>query len=106
MPIHPIQLGLTREGELIIDWEDGQRRRYSVGELRTHCPCAGCQGHGVGTPAAPPPVEPGLTIRQMDPVGNYAYRILFSDGHETGIYTLELLRRLGVAERSSPGMAE
>jgi DUF971 family protein len=31
----------------------------------------------------------------MDPVGNYAYRILFSDGHETGIFTLDLLRRLG-----------
>jgi len=31
----------------------------------------------------------------MDPVGNYAYRILFSDGHDTGIFTLELLRELG-----------
>jgi len=38
----------------------------------------------------------------MDPVGNYAYRILFSDGHETGIYPLELLRGLGIAE---PGPA-
>jgi DUF971 family protein len=31
----------------------------------------------------------------MDPVGSYAYRILFSDGHDTGIFTLDLLRALG-----------
>jgi DUF971 family protein len=31
----------------------------------------------------------------MTPVGNYAYKILFSDGHDTGIYTLDLLRELG-----------
>jgi len=42
-----------------------------------------------------PPAEPEITIRHMDPVGNYAYRILFSDGHDTGIFTLELLRELG-----------
>jgi DUF971 family protein len=36
-----------------------------------------------------------LRIAAMQPVGNYAYSIDFSDGHDTGIYTLELLRRLG-----------
>jgi DUF971 family protein len=36
-----------------------------------------------------------LTISKMEPVGNYAYSIEFSDGHGTGIYTLELLRQLG-----------
>ena len=36
-----------------------------------------------------------LTISKMEPVGNYAYSIEFSDGHGTGIYTLELLRGLG-----------
>ena len=36
-----------------------------------------------------------LTIAKMEPVGNYAYSIEFSDGHNTGIYTLELLRQLG-----------
>jgi DUF971 family protein len=45
----------------------------------------------VGAPAAAEPV----TIRQMTPVGNYAYSIHFSDGHSTGIYTLDLLRSLG-----------
>jgi DUF971 family protein len=36
-----------------------------------------------------------LSIQGMEPVGNYAYSIAFSDGHDTGIYTLELLRTLG-----------
>jgi DUF971 family protein len=36
-----------------------------------------------------------LTIRDMQPVGSYAYAIAFSDGHSTGIYTLEHLRQLG-----------
>jgi DUF971 family protein len=36
-----------------------------------------------------------LTVLGMTPVGNYAYSIAFSDGHDTGIYTLEFLRSLG-----------
>ena len=36
-----------------------------------------------------------LKIIAMKPVGNYAYSIAFSDGHDTGIYTLELLQELG-----------
>ncbi len=47
-------------------------------------------------------VDPGLAIRQVEPVGNYAYRSLFSDGHETGIYMLELLRKLGKVDNDSP----
>ena len=39
--------------------------------------------------------EPGCCATGMYPVGNYAYQIDFSDGHKTGIYSLELLRELG-----------
>ena len=38
-----------------------------------------------------------LTIRAMTPVGNYAYGIAFSDGHDTGIFTIDYLRKLGEA---------
>jgi DUF971 family protein len=40
-----------------------------------------------------------LAIRDMKPVGNYAYAISFSDGHDTGIYTIEYLRELGREEK-------
>ena len=90
-----------------ITWSDGQVRRYTARELRDRCPCATCRERR----AAPPPTQPGggllnilspqearpLAINGMQPVGSYAYQIDFSDGHNTGIYTLEHLRQLGQA---------
>jgi len=97
MNSQPIRLLLTSNRELAIDWDDGQRRVYAIDALRQACPCATCraQRSDPSSSSPLPPVERGLTIRHMDPVGNYAYRILFSDGHDTGIFTLELLRELG-----------
>jgi len=97
MNSQPTQLVLSSNRELVIDWDDGERRVYAIDALRRSCPCATCQAQrsDPSSPSPLPPVEPGLTIRHMDPVGNYAYRILFSDGHDTGIFTLDLLRELG-----------
>ena len=83
---------------------DGQTREYAVRELRELCPCATCRERRT---APPPPsnelavlgaaeTQP-LRISAMHPTGRYAYNIHFSDGHDTGIYTLELLRELGHA---------
>ncbi len=74
-------------------------REYAISQLRDHCPCATCREKR----AAPPPLLPVLTIAEaqplsiggMQPIGHYAYSIRFSDGHDTGIYTFELLRELG-----------
>jgi DUF971 family protein len=74
-------------------WSDGFSAECPYDELRGYCPCAGCQGHAAGeiTFHRPPkPVEP-LTI---EPVGNYAISILWSDGHATGIYRFDYLRHL------------
>ena len=87
--------------ELAIDWSDGPRRRYRVGELREACPCATCREKRREPPAASllPILSAAetrpLSIVDMKPVGNYAYAIAFSDGHNTGIYTLAHLRELG-----------
>jgi DUF971 family protein len=94
----PTSLALESPGRLLIEWSDGRRRRYDVAELRRACPCATCETeHARAERTGQPRREPqaGLTIRQMKPVGNYAYKIAFSDGHDTGIYRFELLRRLG-----------
>ena len=98
----PTKLELAAENRLRITWTDGQVREYSVRELRDHCPCATCREQ---RSAPPPPITqlPILTaaetqplrITSMTPVGRYAYGIDFSDGHNTGIYTLESLRELG-----------
>ena len=92
------------EDQLHIEWSDGEARRYTVRELRERCPCATCREKRNQPPQPANPLQvlsPAetrpLKIAAMKPVGNYAYAIDFSDGHDTGIYTLEFLRTLGVA---------
>lgn len=102
MNTHPTKLELRADDKLTIAWSDGQVREYTFRELRDKCPCATCREKR-GAPAQPPPLLPVLSAAQlqplrvagMRPVGNYAYAIAFSDGHDTGIYTLEFLRELG-----------
>jgi DUF971 family protein len=103
MNVFPTKLERLSDGQLRIEWNDRQQRCYTVQELRKACPCATCREKisQKGTRRAPllpiiteAEMKP-LTIARMKPVGNYAYSIDFSDGHDTGIYTLELLRELG-----------
>jgi DUF971 family protein len=104
MDTTPVKMALDESGQLLIDWSDGQRRQYTIRELREQCPCATCREKRAQPPAPAPllqvlsPAEARpLKIQGMRPVGNYAYTIDFSDGHDTGIYTLEFLRELGRA---------
>ena len=98
----PVKLARLPNASLLIEWSDGQRREYPYRELRDLCPCATCREKRSAPPApanllpvlSPAETQP-LTVTHMEPVGNYAYTIEFSDGHNTGIYTLELLRQLG-----------
>jgi DUF971 family protein len=102
MTIQPTTLELTPDNRLRITWSDGSVREYGIRELRDACPCATCREKRKAPPA-PPPILPivseaetrPLRITAMNPVGSYAYSIHFSDGHNTGIYTLESLRELG-----------
>ena len=102
MNLHPAKLELDPDGRLVIQWSDQRSRSYSVKELRDRCPCATCREKREEEAASPPllPVlsieeAKPLTLVEMKPIGNYAYGIQFSDGHDTGIFTFELLRELG-----------
>jgi DUF971 family protein len=102
MPPQPTKLELTPAGRLRITWSDAQVREYSFRELRDNCPCATCREKRKAPPPSPlvlPIISAAeaqpLRITGMKPVGNYAYSIDFSDGHNTGIYTLESLRAMG-----------
>jgi DUF971 family protein len=83
-----------------ITWSDGRVTRYSPRLLRDACPCATCRERRATPPAPPllPVLAPEetrpLAVTGMRPVGQYAYGISFSDGHDSGIYTLEYLREL------------
>jgi DUF971 family protein len=110
MQEQPTKLELTNAGQLRIAWSDGQVRDYAIRELRDKCPCATCRE--IRSAPAPSPMQlpilsvaetQPLRIAAMTPVGRYAYSIDFSDGHDTGIYTLETLRELGeVITSASP----
>jgi DUF971 family protein len=102
MPATPTKLELTPAARLRITWSDSQVREYSVRELRDKCPCATCREKRNAPPPDPfqlPIISAAeaqpLRIAGMKPVGNYAYSIDFSDGHDTGIFTLESLRAWG-----------
>ena len=99
----PTALSLTPDNRLLIEWSDGARRTYGFRALRDACPCATCrEKHSAPQdPMKLPVLSAGdmtpLKVVGMQPVGNYAYSISFSDGHNTGIYPLTLLRELGDA---------
>ena len=104
MTLQPTDLRLVDGDRLRITWNDGQTREYTVRGLRENCPCATCRERRTA-PAPPPTTLPVLSAAELEPLritamrptGRYAYAIHFSDGHDTGIYTLELLRELGSA---------
>ena len=99
-----LPVAIRREGDgLQIDWNDGVRTFATFRHLRANCPCAGCK-EDRGKPADPfrilkPNELVPLAPTAMPRVGRYAYRIVWSDGHDTGIYTLEHLRELSVAPK-------
>lgn len=105
----PEHLAISKSKGIKIDWKDGHQSDYAVGWLRDECPCAHCTGaHGTtpqrtnyagkaaSAPAASPfPMfTPALRMLSVEPVGAYAIRISWSDGHGSGIYSWDHLRAI------------
>ncbi len=82
---------------MAITWEDGAATACSAEKLRWSCPCAECRGEA-GMPGRLSRVTSRaadeLRIRDVTLVGQYALQIAFESGHNSGIYTFSLLRRL------------
>jgi DUF971 family protein len=94
----PRHIAISRSKGITIEWQDGHRSEYGLAYLRDHCPCATCTG-AHGTPPrkaeAGSPFQmykPTLKIETVEPVGNYALRIVWNDGHSTGLYSHQHLR--------------
>ena len=95
-----VRILLTTGEGVAIEWRDGHRSRYTFPYLRQHCPCATCRdrrARGVSVAGSQvksdlPMFEAPARAVQAEPVGNYAVRFTFSDGHATGIYSFEYLR--------------
>jgi len=99
----PEHIAISKSKGIKIDWRDGHHSEYALVYLRDKCPCASCTGaHGTpprqpeaATPASPFPMfQPALKILNAEPVGNYAVRMHWSDGHSSGIYSFDYLREI------------
>lgn len=84
--------------EVAIAWSDGAETYFAAEDLRAASPSAETQGErdifGTQYGGAGPKKFPGVTVTAWEPVGNYALRFDFSDGHRTGLYSFEYLRRI------------
>jgi DUF971 family protein len=92
----PTELRLNPEkNRLTVHFEDGERYALSAETLRVESPSAEVRGHGGA--AKPPPVrgKENVKISALEPVGNYAVRIVFDDGHDSGLYSWDYLQKLG-----------
>lgn len=88
--------------ELALAFDDGVECYLPLRTLRRACPCAACQGEPDALGRVVRPVasvgDEGFRLRRIEPVGGYALQLYWGDGHSTGIYTYDYLRRLGEAQ--------
>jgi DUF971 family protein len=94
-----VQIKQTSPTELFVKWDDGHESVYILESLREECPCASCKGETIllhsYTPVKLPVMTPGkYELTNVQQVGNYAIQLFWGDGHQTGIYSWEYLRRL------------
>jgi DUF971 family protein len=94
----PVEIRLkSAEKRLEVDYEDGARFSLPAEYLRVESPSAEVQGHGPGERKTIPGRR-HVGIMSVEPVGNYAVRILFDDLHDTGIYSWDYLHELGTEQ--------
>lgn len=89
---------------LTVSFDNGERYALPAEYLRVESPSAEVQGHGPGQKQVVTGKE-NVAIAALEPVGNYAVRIRFDDGHDTGLYSWEYLLELGRkrGDRERPG---
>ena len=94
----PVEVAvLTRSRQLEIAWSDGHRSAYGWEPLRWACPCAVCSGEW-GQPGQLSFVkklsDQQTTLTDLLEVGNYALQPVWQDGHDTGIFAFDYLRKV------------
>lgn len=92
---HPTSLKLRTKSRLLeVAFDDGARFELPFEYLRVYSPSAEVRGHGPGQET----LQVGkheVGIKAAEPIGNYAVRLVFDDGHDTGLYTWSYLHELG-----------
>jgi DUF971 family protein len=92
----PEAIDLAADHAIQITWPGGLRVSIPAKALRDGCPCAGCVEEMTGKKLLDPATIPDdIHAVAIQPVGNYAIQIEWSDGHSTGLFTWATLRVLG-----------
>jgi DUF971 family protein len=91
----PTEIKLRTESRVLeVRFDDGSRFELTFEYLRVFSPSAEVKGHGAGEGILQTGKE-NVGITRVEPVGNYAVRVAFDDGHNTGLYSWSLLHELG-----------
>ncbi len=81
--------------EIVFEWEDGHRALYGNRYLRFLCPCAGCVDEMTGKRTIKDSeIQNNIQISEIQAVGRYGLKLKWNDGHQTGIYSFDYLRRI------------
>ena len=101
MTIRPTDIKLHQVSRVLeIQFEDGAHFNLPCEYLRVFSPSAEVRGHGPGQEVLQLGKE-DVTINAIEPVGNYAVRLIFSDGHDTGLYSWDLLYEMGIKQEAN-----
>lgn len=91
----PTEIKLRHRSRVLeVSFDDGSRFELPYEYLRVHSPSAEVKGHGPGQETLVLGKQ-DVGIRTAEPVGQYAVRLVFDDGHDTGLYTWKYLHELG-----------
>jgi len=94
--VRPTDIVLHQKSRrLEVAFDDGTRFELPCEFLRVYSPSAEVRGHGPGQETLPLGKE-GVNIARIEPVGNYAVKLVFDDGHDTGLYSWDWLHHLGI----------
>jgi DUF971 family protein len=86
---------LQADQVLELTWDDERVTRLPYQTLRAECPCASCRNEWTGERILDPSTIPSdLKLEGLENIGSYAIRLAWSDGHGSGLFTWENLRRL------------
>ena len=105
----PKQIKMEDKIKLFIKWEDDSESRINLKYLRDECPCANCKGETIlfktYRPEKKAEEKPEMyKIKNIEIVGGYAIQITWKDGHNTGIYSWEYIKKL--AENQDNGTSQ
>jgi len=101
MQPHPTQIKLHRRSRVLeVIFDSGERFELPAEYLRVHSPSADVQGHGPGQEVLVVGKQQ-VNIAAIEPVGQYAVRLVFDDGHATGLFSWPILHRLGARQQEN-----